>query len=61
MPRFTIVANTPKPVLYLDFQGESAQVFWEVEEGYDEVIFSVKMLKLGKISYGNGKSCTFAK
>lgn len=36
-------------------------MLWEDEEGYDEVIFSVKMLKLGKISYGNGKSCTFAK
>jgi hypothetical protein len=28
MPRFTIVANTQKPVLYLDFQGEtSGQLF----------------------------------
>ncbi len=36
-------------------------MLWEDEEGYDEVIFSVKMLKLEKISYGNGKSCTFAK
>jgi len=29
MPRFTIVANTPKPVLYLDFQGETSRQLFD--------------------------------
>jgi len=45
MPRFTIVANTPKPVLYLDFQGEtSRQLFANLFTGNPESTSVPKLL-----------------
>lgn len=57
MPRFTIVANTQKPVLYLDFQGEtSGQLFDNLLTGNPKSTSVPKLLMASEGGQGTPSS-----